>query len=306
MFFEKVATTQGPRETMPVVEGVTHRFVDVRGIRFHVADAGAGEPVVLLHGFPQHWYAWHRLVPELAGSFRLLCLDLRGCGWSDAPPAGYDTKSRAADVLAVMDELGLDRVRLIGHDTGGWLGFMLCLYAPQRFSSYLAINTSHPWPQRRFGLPLYAWRFWYTAFWEYPHLGRRVLRHWPGFTRFMLRHWVKDKNTWDPNDLAQFVAAHQDPARSRAGEQQMWQFVLHDIPAIARGHFRKLHLTVPTLMLTGDVDPVSPPTAPEAVAPYADDLTMRTVVGGHLLPEESPSAVADAARELFRAGSALA
>lgn len=68
--------------------------MQARGVRFHVAEAGTGEPVMLLHGFPQHWYTWRRVIPLLAGEYRLICPDFRGCGWSDAPATGYDTASR--------------------------------------------------------------------------------------------------------------------------------------------------------------------------------------------------------------------
>jgi len=88
-----------------------------------------------------------------------------------------------------MDALGLGRVRLVGHDSGGWLGFALCLLAPERFAGFVALNTTHPWPGRA-RLVRNAWRFWYTALWEYPGAGGWVLRHWPGFTRFLLRRWA--------------------------------------------------------------------------------------------------------------------
>jgi pimeloyl-ACP methyl ester carboxylesterase len=95
---------------MPTVEGVSHRWVEARGLRFHVAEAGSGkDPVLLLHGWPQHWYEWRNLMPALA-------MDLRGFGWSDAPRDGYEKENLAADVLAVLDELGLERVKLVGHD----------------------------------------------------------------------------------------------------------------------------------------------------------------------------------------------
>jgi pimeloyl-ACP methyl ester carboxylesterase len=99
---------------IPAVPGVVHRFVAARGARFHVAQAGAGDPVVLLHGLPQHWYAWRKVIPELAGEYQLFCVDLRGCGWSEATRRGYGTEDLVRDILAVMDALGLNRVRLIG------------------------------------------------------------------------------------------------------------------------------------------------------------------------------------------------
>jgi len=184
-----VAVRHDDALAIPQVPGVTHRFVAARGTRFHVAEAGTGDPVLLLHGIAQHWYAWRKVIPELAGEYRLFCLDLRGCGWSEGTRRGYGTGQQVQDVLAVMDALGLERVRLVGHDSGGWLGFALCLHAPERFSGFVALNITHPWPGQA-TLIRTAWRFWYTALWEYPGAGRLVLRRWPGFTRFLLRRWA--------------------------------------------------------------------------------------------------------------------
>jgi pimeloyl-ACP methyl ester carboxylesterase len=283
---------------LPDVPGVVHRFVAARGTRFHVAQAGAGDPVVLLHGLPLHWYAWRKVIPELAGEYRLYCLDLRGCGWSEATPHGYSTGEQARDVLAVMDALGLDRVRLIGHDSGGWLGFALCLRAPSRFSGFVALNASHPWPARA-ALIRNAWRFWYTALWEYPGTGGLVLRRWPGFTRFMLRRWAGPSYQWDPAELEEFVRASRTPPGSRAVQQALWQFVLHDIPALALRRHRRVRLAVPTLLLGGEKDPVSRPVPGRRMAGQADDLEIAVVPGWHLLPETAPRIVAAAAREHF-------
>jgi pimeloyl-ACP methyl ester carboxylesterase len=103
----------------PSLPGVSHRFVNVAvaegRLTLHVAEAGVGEPVLMLHGWPGHWYSWRQLVPHLSESYRLLMPDLRGFGWSDAPGSGYDPRTFAADTLALLDALELDRVRLVGH-----------------------------------------------------------------------------------------------------------------------------------------------------------------------------------------------
>ena len=284
----------------PYVPGVTHRFVDVRGARLHVAEAGDGDPVVLLHSFPQHWYAWRHVVPLLAGQYRLIIPDWRGFGWSEAPPRGYDSASRAADILALMDALGLRRVRLIAHDWGAHAAFVTALQAPDRVSHLLAVNAAHPWlPQRRL-LPQ-LWRFWYTAFWEYPGIGRRVLRHWPGLTRFLLRRGAAGPAAWQPGEVEEFVAASRQPGSARAGEALHWQFVLHDIPGIILRRHRSMKLTVPTVILAGAEDWMLPPKMLAGAGRHADDLQLRVVPGaGHFLADERPAVVAEAARELFR------
>ena len=87
-------------DSFPHVAGVEHRFLDAGGLRMHLAEAGEGRPIVMLHGWPQHWYLWRRLIPLLAPQARLLCPDLRGFGWTEAPRRGYNRETMAEDVLA--------------------------------------------------------------------------------------------------------------------------------------------------------------------------------------------------------------
>jgi pimeloyl-ACP methyl ester carboxylesterase len=286
---------------MPDVPGVTHRFVTARGARFHVAAAGSsngGEPAVLLHGLPLHWYAWRKIIQRLAGRYRLYCVDLRGCGWSEAagPASGYRTGELARDVLAVLDALGLagQPVNLIGHAEGGWVGFELCLMAPERFSRFVAVNAAHPRPSRP-ALVRHAWRFWYTAFWEYPVAGRAVLRRWPRFTRARLRQWAGRGHRWDEAALDEFTAASRTRQAAGAIQAMLWQFVLHDIPSLVLGR-GTAELTVPTLLLGGEHDPVSRPAPAKA---RTGNLRVVVMPGAHLLPETAPDLVAAAASEHF-------
>jgi pimeloyl-ACP methyl ester carboxylesterase len=279
---------------------VTHRFITVRGVRLHVAEAGAGEPVLLLHSFPQHWYAWRHVIPLLAGQYRLICPDWRGFGWSEAPRGGYDTRARVADLLALMDALGLRRVRLLGHDWGANAALAAALDAPERVSHLLAVNGAHPWLRQRRLLPQ-LWRFWFTAFWEYPRIGRLVLRHWPGLTRFLLRSGAAEPAAWPRGDVEEFVAASREPGSARAGEALHWEFVRHDIPAILLRRYRSARLTVPTVILAGAEDWMLPPRLLTGAERHADDLELRVVPrAGHFLPAERPAVVAQVARELFR------
>jgi pimeloyl-ACP methyl ester carboxylesterase len=284
----------------PHVRGVTHRFINVRGVRLHVAEAGGGDPVVLLHSFPQHWYAWRHVIPLLSGQYRLICPDWRGFGWSQAPPRGYDTASRAADILALMDALGLRRVRLIAHDWGAHAALTAALQAPERVSHLLAVNAAHPWLRQRLLLPQ-LWRFWYTALLEYPGIGRLVLRHWPGVTRFLLLRGAAGRGVWQPGEVEEFVAASRQPGSARAGEALHWQFVLHDIPGIILRRSRSMRLAVPTVIMAGGEDWMLPPKILAGAGRHADDLQLRIVPGaGHFLPDERPAEVAEAARGLFR------
>ena len=245
-------TSDATSRPLPFVAGVRHRFVDTPRLRFHVAEVGHGQPVVLLHGWPQHWYAWRKLLPLLAGDYRLICPDLRGFGWTDAPSHGYATPDLVDDVIALLDALGLDQVLLVGQDRGGWLGFHLCLRAPQRVRRYLALGAIHPyWSVRRL-LP-HAWRSWYTVLIETPLLGRFMVRHVPAFTRLVLRLGVRDRTALAPADVEEFVAAIREPARARASERLYHHVGYREVIPTALGRYKSpsTRLAVPTLLLNG-------------------------------------------------------
>ena len=146
---------------IPHVTGVAHEFVNAGGLRTHVATAGHGPPVVLLHGWPQHWYEWRDVIPLLAPHARVICPDLRGLGWTDVPRRGYEKDQLKRDVLALLDALELERVTFVGHDWGGFVGFLLALEHPERIESFLALNVLPPWPASNARTRLDAWRFIY-------------------------------------------------------------------------------------------------------------------------------------------------
>ena len=87
---------------LPNVPGVAHHYVEVDGVRLHYAEAGSGDPLVLLHGWPQHWWMWRHVVPLLAPHARLVMIDLRGFGWSDAP-AAYELYDRREALKIVLE-----------------------------------------------------------------------------------------------------------------------------------------------------------------------------------------------------------
>ena len=134
---------------IPQVEGVEHRFVDANGIRIHVAEGGPSDspkpPILLLHGWPQHWYMWRRVIAGLRSRHRLLAPDLRGFGWTEAPGHGYDGETFAADQVALLDALEIERAFVVGHDWGGWTAMLLGILHPDRVERMVPCNTPHPW-----------------------------------------------------------------------------------------------------------------------------------------------------------------
>ena len=165
---------------------MTHRTIEVGAITMHVAEAGSGPPVLLLHGWPQHWYAWRKVVPGLATDHHVICPDLRGFGWSDAPPGRYDKATLAQDIIGLLDAMKLERVDLVAHDWGAWIGFIMCLERPERFDHYLALNMYTPWPEppspRAVAVTA---RLWYQLLIATPGLGPYVIRRTPFVRRLI-------------------------------------------------------------------------------------------------------------------------
>jgi pimeloyl-ACP methyl ester carboxylesterase len=270
---------------LPALEGVTHRTVQARGLSFHVAEAGAGEPFLLLHGWPQHWWAWRKVVPLLAPHARLIMPDLRGFGWSDAPPGGYDKRTMADDVLAVLDALGLQRVRIVGHDWGGWIAFLACMKAPERFERALVLGISPPFGRPSPRMLLDLWRFAYMLAIAAPALGERLVRS-ERFVRTML---AARPGAFNDEDVRAFAAVLAEPARARASVQLYRTFLLREA---VRGARARLH--VPTRLVVGARDPVVRPSLLAGRERHADDLTIELVPDcGHWIPAERPDLVAE-------------
>jgi pimeloyl-ACP methyl ester carboxylesterase len=123
------------------------QFLQVNGIRMHVVSAGQGPPILLLHGFPDTHAVWRKQVGVLAqAGFRVIAPDLRGYGQTDAPLHVHDyaMKQLRTDVLALLDALHIDKVRLVGHDWGAAIGWQLCMVAPERIERFAALSVGHP------------------------------------------------------------------------------------------------------------------------------------------------------------------
>jgi pimeloyl-ACP methyl ester carboxylesterase len=148
---------------LPAVLGVEHRFVEVRGTRLHVAEAGSGEPLLLVHGWPQHWYQWRGVIERLGDERHLIVPDLRGFGWSDVPPGPLEPDVFVEDLVALLDALGIEQTDLAGHDWGGFTSLLLAARQPGRFRKVVALSTPHPWIELTPRLALETWRAWYAA-----------------------------------------------------------------------------------------------------------------------------------------------
>src|SRR6187200_777239 len=147
------------------------RYVDAGDVRLHAVIGGDGPPLLLVHGWPQTWYAWRMLMPALARDFKVIAVDQRGIGLSDKPHDGYDTGTIAGDMVALMAGLGHDQFALYGTDTGMPISYALAADHPDRVER-LALSEAplpgvSPSPPLLLPPPLNA-RLWHLAFNQLP------------------------------------------------------------------------------------------------------------------------------------------
>jgi pimeloyl-ACP methyl ester carboxylesterase len=120
------------------------RFIDAGEVRLHAVIGGKGPPLLLVHGWPENWYAWRRVMPALARDFQVIAVDQRGIGRSAKPAGGYDTGTLAGDLVALMDALGHERFAVVGHDTGHFISYALAADHPDRVDRAALVEVPGP------------------------------------------------------------------------------------------------------------------------------------------------------------------
>ncbi|MFZ5475992.1 MAG: alpha/beta fold hydrolase [Myxococcota bacterium] len=232
---------------------IAHARVPVGEVTLHVATAGEGPPVLLLHGFPDFWYGWRRLIPALRG-FRAIAPDLRGYGESDRPPriADYAREKLVGDAVGLLDALGVERAHVVGHDWGGGLAWWLAEDHPDRVDRLVVINCPHPGVLSRMMLrsPDQLRRSWYTLFFQLPGWPEAAVRK--NLPRILQG---SSNKAFTPEELEAYRRAFEGPLHGP----------IHWYRAAARHPFREPdRIRARTLLLWGERDVAL---GPQLVAP---------------------------------------
>jgi pimeloyl-ACP methyl ester carboxylesterase len=272
----------------PAIEGVRRSHVSARGVRFHVTESGAGTPIVVLHGWPEHHYCYRDLLANPPDRLRIIAPDLPGYGWSGPAPHRWDKQDVADDLLALLDALGLDRVLLVGHDWGGFIGYLLALGAPERFSGILALSIPHPWNGPRTMLP-HLWRLGHMPLMA--AAGRPLMERTQILEQVIFRLGVGERDAITARDIRCYADRFRDPVCAQATTDTYRTFLLHELPAGARDPERR-RATVPIRALHGTADFAIHPSLVSAETALADDYSVELLPGcGHFIPEERPDVV---------------
>jgi pimeloyl-ACP methyl ester carboxylesterase len=271
-----------------------HHFADVNEVNLHYVTAGRGRPMVLLHGWPQTWYEWRRVMALLANSYAMIAPDLRGLGDSSRPPSGYDKKTIASDIWSLMHQvLGYERFIAVGHDWGAPTAFRLAADHPDAITHLVMLDVPVPGdlPQ---GPPSIGGNVrWHHLFHQVPGLpealtnGReRIYLEW------FFANFAEQPGTFGDGDIAEYVRAYAQPGAMHAGfnlYRSIEQDVADNRATLATG-FR---LPMPTLGLGGGGARGRGSLILESllrVALHAEGGSIPNC--GHFIPEEKPQELA--------------
>jgi pimeloyl-ACP methyl ester carboxylesterase len=202
-------------------------------------------------------------------------------------------------VLAALDELGVERFKLVGHDWGGFASFLIALREPQRVEKLLALSIIHPWIRRRGGLAdtvkqLLGASYQFVI--ASPVLGRQVVQRTPFIKTAISRGSAHGL----PDDVSRAYADRwKEPDRAAATVGIYRAFLLRELNGILGGRYRGQRLQVPTVLVYGTRDPVIRADRLQGWEEHADDMRVGEIEGGHFLPDEQPALVSEQALALF-------
>ncbi|ANZ40078.1 alpha/beta hydrolase [Lentzea guizhouensis] len=280
----------------PSLPGFKHNYAQVNGVRLHYVTGGRGEPLVLLPGWPQTWWLYHKIMPALATKFRVIAVDLRGMGGSEKPQGGFDKKTMATDIRELVRHLGYGKVDVVGHDLGSMVAFAYAANFPDATNKVAFMDVLHP-DESFYHIPLLpppgGFSLWWFAFNQVLALPEQLLA---GRFRHLI-DWLFANTAFTPAAIDErsrqiYARSYNSPDAIRASNG--WYQAFHQDIADGKTYAK---LTPPVLGLA------SVSSYDQFLGALPNVANQFEVVGvdgsGHWLAEEQPDLVARALTEFF-------
>ena len=283
------------------------KYINVaENINIAVCTKGDGPPLLLLHGYPQTGYIWHKIVPQLARDFTVIIADLRGYGDSDKPPtsadhAVYSKRAMATDMISVMAALGHQRFFVAGHDRGGRVAHRLARDYPEAVERLAVLDIApttmmYDTTDMQFATSYYHWFFLIQPA-PFPET---LIGHDPKFfLERKMRHWGKNRDAITDDAFNEYLRCFSNPQTIHASCEDYRASASIDLVHDAADADRKL--TMPLLALWGEDGMVG--NKYDMLAAWrdvAENVSGFAVPGGHYLPEEAPDETYRALLNFFK------
>jgi pimeloyl-ACP methyl ester carboxylesterase len=273
-----------PGATIP---GVTHHRADVNGTHMHYVSGGtSGSPILLIHGWPETWWAFRKVIPMLAAAHRVFAMDLRGFGDSSTADGNYDEATSAEDIHQLVEHLDVGPVHLLCQDVSGGLGFRFAATNSGDILSFTAIEAT----LAGFGLESLAdvthGGSWHVGFLAAAGIPGMLL---PGHERQLLADWAYPmmtvaRGSIDDADIDEFTRTYARPNGWR-GTEGLYQSIFTD-DGQTRALAELRPLTVPVLTVDGVSAPLTEQTFRQVANGEVTSLQLEGV--GHLIAQEAP------------------
>jgi pimeloyl-ACP methyl ester carboxylesterase len=274
-----------------------HYKTTVNGILMHYVIGGKGDAVVLLHGWPETWYEWRNIIPELiANNYTVIAPDMRGLGDSEKPQTGYDTKTLAEDIYQLVKKLGYSKIYLVAHDWGGPVAYSYAAAHREDVRKMIILDTLLP----GFGFeeagsfsPDGIWHFSFHAVRDLPEKlidGKEdVYLNW-------FYDWTYNQSAITPEDREEYIKQYSKPGAMRAGFEY-YRAVFED--AEQNKEYAKEKLKIPILTIGGEAAIGNfTTTSFQRVANNVTGITLSNT--GHFIPEERPNFLTKQILDFFK------
>ena len=276
----------------------THHMSSVNGIQLHYVIGGHGDPVLLLHGWPETWYAWRHVMPALAKNYTVIAPDLRGLGDSSRPVTGYDGKTTAEDIHQLVTKLGFKSIFLVGHDIGTQVAYSYAAAHPSEVKRLAVMELTIPGFAPPGRMPI-----WWGIFHQTPDVPEALVQG----KEMIYLSWFFSNLAYNPAaitqaDINEYVRHYASPGGLRAGFEYYRAF---PEDATQNQNYSKTKLTMPVLAIGGGYIPtfggnITMPSIVYGMQQLAQNVTGITVPNsGHFIPDEQPTVVVEQLTRFF-------
>jgi pimeloyl-ACP methyl ester carboxylesterase len=273
--------------------GFTADTASVNGTRIHYVRGGDGPALLLLHGFPQNWYEWRRVMPRLSKRFTVIAVDLPGVGGSAPSAAGYAAVDLARDVHQLIDTLDLGPAHVVGHDVGGGVAYAFAREFPEHTSTVTILEVPIPGIEPQLNLEIDA-PLWHVPFHMTPHLPEALVADRQAiYFRYFFETFTTDKTAISDSDIDHYANAYREPEQLRSA----FEFYRAMPANMTYNSGRTDPIDVPLLLVGGEhlFGPIFPRLADALRAKYGWSHVRVHVIDNakHYLVEERPDEVAE-------------